>query len=413
MSSSVPLYIDTYKLHATVLQTLLESCPSTPLLPNLRHLNYDVITGNSDAYVASVSTLFSPNLLQSLTFGSDYRLPLDVNHTFLTQLFNRCPQTQSLSVSLLARSSVNVVEYITRFASLLYLTSFKFTVVGRSASDSYFCPSSINPPNTFPSLVNLSVGCHSPVLVLHIFKAIHSTRLRDIKLRFPCEVDIASLRELFAIMTSQPTWKQSMRSILLMTGACSMTVDDVRGFLTFNHLRRIVLDSTGLVLDDHLLDDMAKAWPMLEQLSITDSRSRTPCKATLNGLVPFSKYCPHIATLHLQLDAREVPVPVNTTDASRNESREGESTVVSMYVEEPSKISNPIGVASFLLNLFPRIVLSIPDGQAESQQEFLWRMVVKIIDGSHEVNLPPANLRIYPTATISGLDSLGISPPIG
>ncbi|KIJ14836.1 hypothetical protein PAXINDRAFT_169516, partial [Paxillus involutus ATCC 200175] len=130
---------------------------------------------------------------------------------------------------------------------------------------------------------------------------------------------------------------------------------------------------------------MAKAWPMLEHLSIADSRSRTPCKATLNGLVPFAKHCPYIATLQLQLDAREVPAPANSTDASRDESREGQRTVVSMYVGEPSKISNPIGVASFLLNLFPRIALSIPDDQAESLQEFLWRRVVKIIDGTQEV----------------------------
>ncbi|KIK95995.1 hypothetical protein PAXRUDRAFT_32685 [Paxillus rubicundulus Ve08.2h10] len=163
-----------------------------------------------------------------------------------------------------------------------------------------------------------------------------------------------------------------MRSILLTTGACSMTIDDVRGLLTFDHLCRLESDSTGLVLDDHLLDDMAKAWPMLEHLSITNSRSRTPCKATLNGLVPFPKHCPHIATLWLPLDAREVPVPASATDASRDES-------------QPSEISGPTSVASFLLNLFPRIALSIPDDQAESQQEFLWRRVVKIIDGTQEI----------------------------
>ncbi|KIJ14835.1 hypothetical protein PAXINDRAFT_99884, partial [Paxillus involutus ATCC 200175] len=143
MSNSVPLYIDAYKLHASVLQTLLESCPSTPLLPNLRHLNYDVITGNSEAYVTSVSRLFSPNLLQSLTFGSYYRLALDDNHAFLMHLFNHCPQIEFLYISLLARSFVDIVKYITSLASLRHLTSFNFTVVG-SAPDSHFRPPSIN-----------------------------------------------------------------------------------------------------------------------------------------------------------------------------------------------------------------------------------------------------------------------------
>ncbi|KIJ12287.1 hypothetical protein PAXINDRAFT_14906 [Paxillus involutus ATCC 200175] len=165
-------------------------------------------------------------------------------------------------------------------------------------------------------------------------------------------------------------------------GADSMTVDDVRTLLPFNHLRRLDLDNTGLVPDDHLLDDMAKAWPMLEHLAFTNDDKRIPPKATLNGLVPFSKHCPHIANLELQLDAREVSVPANTTDASWDESREGERMVVLMYIEEPSEISDPTSVASFLLNLFPRISLFIPHNQDDSQQEFLWQRVVDIIGGT-------------------------------
>ncbi|KIJ12289.1 hypothetical protein PAXINDRAFT_14907 [Paxillus involutus ATCC 200175] len=180
-----------------------------------------------------------------------------------------------------------------------------------------------------------------------------------------------------------------MRSILLTTGACSITVDDVRRLLTFDHIHRLELRNTGLVPDDHLLDDMAKAWPMLEKLHITNVGRRIPCKATLSGLVPFSKHCPHIANLQLQLDAREVSVPTNTTDASRDECREWERTVV-LTIEQPSKINDSTGVALFLLNLFPRIMLFIPYEYAELQQDFLWRRVVKIIDGT-ELTLAPTN----------------------
>jgi hypothetical protein len=88
-----------YELHASVFRTLLESCPSTPLLPNLRCLNYYGIAGNSNACVASLFTLFSPNLLQSLK--SSYRLDSHDSHTFLTHLPNRCPQIEFLSISLL------------------------------------------------------------------------------------------------------------------------------------------------------------------------------------------------------------------------------------------------------------------------------------------------------------------------
>ncbi|KAF8845239.1 hypothetical protein BDN67DRAFT_1046784, partial [Paxillus ammoniavirescens] len=82
----------------------------------------------------------------------------------------------------LPREIADIVEYLTRFASLRHLTSFKFAVVGYFASDSYFHLSSVTPSNSFPSLINLSVGCGSAVMVLHIFKTIHSTKLRDLEL---------------------------------------------------------------------------------------------------------------------------------------------------------------------------------------------------------------------------------------
>jgi len=318
------------------------------LLPNLRHLNYNTLIGTSKASVASLFTLFSPNLLQYL----DFSLGSDDSHELLTQLPNCYPQIEFLRVSLPHRPYLNIAEYISPLASLRHLKSLDFTL-----ADSYFRSSSINPPNGFPSLVNLTVSCRSIIMVLHIFKAIQSTQLRDLELYFFDDVDIANIREFLAIIASRPAWRQSMRSISLGMNICSMTANDVRGLSIFYHLRRLDLHNTGLVLDDHLLDDMAKAWPMLEKLSITNSHLRIPSKATLNGLVPFSKHCPHIATLRLQLNATKVPAPDNSTDASRDESREGDRTVVLLCIQATSDISDPPSLMSFLLNLFPRNTL--------------------------------------------------------
>jgi hypothetical protein len=100
------LYVDKYELHQSVFQTLHQSCPYPPLLPNLRHLGIDShhvdTTSGYDAYVASLFTSFSPKLLQSLQIECG----LESNDTLylLTQLPKHCAQIEFLYVSLLGRT---------------------------------------------------------------------------------------------------------------------------------------------------------------------------------------------------------------------------------------------------------------------------------------------------------------------
>jgi hypothetical protein len=223
-------------------------------------------------------------------------------------------------------------------------------------------------------------------MVVHIFKAIHSTKLRDINICFPNDVDIANLREVLADIASRPSWEQSMRSISLTARSCFMTTNDARGLLTFNHLRHLSLDNIGLVLDDHLLNDMAKSWPMLEQLSIISPRWPTPSKATLNGLVSLTEHCPHITFLDLGLDAREIPPSANTADTSRHEFREGPRKDVVLVIDTLSGIRDATAVASFLSSLLPRISLHIRDSRGGL---LLWRKVAEKVNGNREVHRPP------------------------
>ncbi|KIJ08725.1 hypothetical protein PAXINDRAFT_18152 [Paxillus involutus ATCC 200175] len=130
---------------------------------------------------------------------------------------------------------------------------------------------------------------------------------------------------------------------------------------------------------------MAKAWPMLENLSICNYLS-IPSEATLNGLASFSKHCPKLATLRLRLDAREVPTPADTTHVSRDEAHEGDRTAVLLHLDVAAEILDPTGVASFLLNLFPRIVFEM-DHSAETRHRVLWQSVVNIIEGTQRQKL--------------------------
>jgi hypothetical protein len=176
-----------------------------------------------------------------------------------------------------------------------------------------------------------------------------------------------------------------MRSISLTTGGCSMTANDVQGLLTFNHLRCLHLNRTGLVLDDYLLNDMAKAWPMLERLFIANPLSRSSPKATLNGLVPFSKHCPHISILHLSLDATEIPPSASTAHASRHEFREGPRKDLVLSIPASSGIRDATAVASFLSSLFPRILLYI---EGIGEERWLWKKVSRKINENEDVHPP-------------------------
>ncbi|KAF8841130.1 hypothetical protein BDN67DRAFT_967624 [Paxillus ammoniavirescens] len=403
MTPAHTLNIATHELHYSVFLTLQRSRPYKPLLTNLRHLNYSLITGDPRIYVGgAVPSLFtwcSPHLLQSLQFGSDHGLGSDDSLQFLALLPTCCAQIEFLCVSLPGRRYPGppVAECITAFASLQHLKSLDFTVeYSVPAADSYVGPFFTNPPNGFSSIINLRLNCCFTIVTLHIFKAIHSTKLRDINICFPYDVDIANLRELLTVIASRPSWKQSMRSISLTTHACSMTTNDCRGLLTFSHLRHLSLGDTGLMLDDHLLDDMAKSWPMLEQLSVTNTRLRNPFKATLNGIVSLSEHCPHITFLDLGLDAREIPPSANTAGASRHEFREGSRKDIVLSIQATSGIRDATAVTSFILSIFPRISLHIRGSDGEF---LLWRKVAEKINRNWEVH-PPSRISWDPWESI-------------
>jgi hypothetical protein len=99
------LEIATHELHSSVFLTLHRSLPYKPLLPNLRHLNYSLVTSDPRIYVGdAVPSLFtwcSPNLLQSLQFGTNYGRASDDNVQFLALLATCCAQIEFLCVSLL------------------------------------------------------------------------------------------------------------------------------------------------------------------------------------------------------------------------------------------------------------------------------------------------------------------------
>lgn len=89
-------------MHKSVLQTLIQSCPSKPVFPNLQELSYPTICNiaivDEATYMKSMFMLSPPNTLQSLSFQYPSGRNAKDTRNFLTQFRNHFRTLESLRV---------------------------------------------------------------------------------------------------------------------------------------------------------------------------------------------------------------------------------------------------------------------------------------------------------------------------
>jgi hypothetical protein len=89
-------------VHKSVLQTLLQSCPSKPVFPNLQELSYPTICNlaivDEATYMKSMFMLSPPSTLQSLSFQYPSGRNAKDTRSFLTQFRNHFRTLESLRV---------------------------------------------------------------------------------------------------------------------------------------------------------------------------------------------------------------------------------------------------------------------------------------------------------------------------
>ncbi|KDQ62042.1 hypothetical protein JAAARDRAFT_203263 [Jaapia argillacea MUCL 33604] len=128
----------------------------------------------------------------------------------------------------------------------------------------------------------------------------------------------------------------------------------LKPLLSFKNIRRFVFDcGTPLTLDNAILDDIAAAWPKLEELDLgeTTGEDEFVSKVTLEGLVPFATRCPDLRTLRLLLDADDALV-------GRQKPGSGVSNHSLRSLELGRSCISESGagaVAAFLSDLFPKL----------------------------------------------------------
>lgn len=276
---------------------------------------------------------------------------------------------------------MDITEFLSVFASFQNL---KCLVLGLG-SGICFTPKSkgISFPNSdaFSNLRSLGLHSFSTTFVQQFLKAIHPSQPEIINLHLASrQVGPSELDELFGSVATLSGQQQSVRQLSLTANSYSSPLQSISNLLTIPQIRHLTLQNTGLVLDDRKLDEMARAWPILQHLSITNDRPpSTNVNGTLKSLNSFLQHCPYLETLELRLDAREVPpIPTPTAPVRRGP---GAKPFV-LRIDLRSDIRDSAGVAAFLLGTWPGISVQLVGGSQmpDLQETSPWNRVAEIID---------------------------------
>jgi hypothetical protein len=142
---------------------------------------------------------------------------------------------------------------------------------------------------------------------------------------------------------------EKINLILGVKGEANLDIDGrtLSHLLCFSNLREVTIHLRGkFLLDNAAVWDMARAWPNLVQLRLSDES--LPPIMTLASLRAFATHCPELVSIALTFDATIFP-------PSSDEQPLGQKKLLSLQVFY-SPISSPALVGRFLAGIFPNIV---------------------------------------------------------
>ncbi|TRM57808.1 hypothetical protein BD626DRAFT_574141 [Schizophyllum amplum] len=135
----------------------------------------------------------------------------------------------------------------------------------------------------------------------------------------------------------------------------ALRVDHLRPFAAHTRLVRVYLRvSRATALDDGAVGELARWWPMLEDLGIF-GYGLPGASSTLRALESLAVHCPQLQSLAIALDATNVPESSNDVRGDTTS-----SGVLRCGLRRLSvcggRVPNPVGVAAYLDALFPALV---------------------------------------------------------
>jgi hypothetical protein len=154
-----------------------------------------------------------------------------------------------------------------------------------------------------------------------------------------------------------------------------LTIEDIRPLFTFSRLYSVSLSTQeGIDIDDANMKELAKAWPQLSCFSLgTPNTAQRKPRVTLAGLIPLARYCRDLLTVSINIDASDVNI---------SEARPAGGTINASFDclnIGDSPISDPIPVAAFLSDIFPKIKVIYKFDGRDLDENSTWRQVGPLI----------------------------------
>ncbi|KAJ7199647.1 hypothetical protein GGX14DRAFT_467748, partial [Mycena pura] len=273
-------------LDASVLQSLVNSLPSGPLLPNLRSLSCQSWS-KLFPHISRLVGEHVPKIYVEIE-GPAADLPPIARHCrFLSHVtFNGLYDESTrdwVSAFLIQLTHLQTVE-------VLYMTQDAFLHVARldhvetlwvRCLDLEAFAEVDRPYILFPALRRLTLWAESVTFATHFVKVLDCAPLETIVVTSRQDCTTINSRALFwAIHTSCFTSHNTLTSITVEltedfdtlpadTSPYTMPSSVTQPLLGFPNLRHVKLSSTvGFISDNESVDDMARAWPCLESLSM-------------------------------------------------------------------------------------------------------------------------------------------------
>ena len=213
--------------------------------------------------------------------------------------------------------------------------------------------------------------------------SVRSTVFESVEICCVESIPLKHIAEFFKVLAGLPETKSSLQCVSISINKLRddparfpITRKTLKPLLKLSNLRDVNIHiHHPMHIDDGLLCDMAYAWPNLFRLEL---RVRWPLEdsappATLAGLIPFVNACPSLSELGVAIRTDLSYVPQSLHEL-RPRCRALEHGLEILDVGR-SEIQDPLAVAAFLFDLFPKlgaVVCDWPleeDGWADGEDE--------------------------------------------
>ncbi|KAJ7291649.1 hypothetical protein C8J57DRAFT_1163716 [Mycena rebaudengoi] len=342
-----------------ILDVMKPFLPQGILFPNFRQLDLSlehesgraIIPYLSLALVTSICLHLEgwPNVSNlPLVYPALKRLQIDgsspypTHHDFLTGTsiwVRKLVQIEELTLPTLDRAAYDHLSTLPALSSL----SLKENAL-------HLLPSIPPPPAGctgvgFSVLQHLSIESMTLGFVTEVVNGFSNTPLRSLYAESDASDSEPDIRHFFAALSTHIMHNALEKINLIFEASLDVDGRTLSHLLCFSHLREVTIHLRGkFLLDNAAVWDMARAWPNLVRLRLSDES--VPPIMTLASLHAFATHCPELFSIGLTFDATILP--------PSDEQPLVQKKLLSLQVFY-SPISSPALVGRFLAGIFPNI----------------------------------------------------------